>query len=491
MQQNLEQNKDEIIKKSLIIAGSAMIVGLAFNYLFFSKEVGISLLLFVLVLLISVYFLAYYFKKDLRYPWLLVPIAFFAVMPSIRANLLLTVLNILAIIGLILITTRVLTGENLKEFRFVQYLFTFFVLPFGILYRSATTLWTLVGGTKVVISERFSRYLKGALIALPVLIVFALLLSSADLAFNQLLQNTFSISISEQTIAKIVWLGIISIGSIGVLATVFIKPINPKLKIVHPSEPLKTPSIEVGMFLGLVAGLFGVFIIFQISYLFGGVINISNSDFTYAEYARKGFWELLVVSISVLAILLAIDSFTERIQNRLRWFVVPSTIIVLEVIIMIISAFKRLMLYQSTYGLTTLRMYVAAFIILLGVIFVMMIGKLFSKKVNLFFWTGLLLSLIAFIGVMNLINPDAIIAHNQVQRFSETGKIDSFYLSGLSTDSLPVLIDFYSQAHTEDKAIFDSTFNEIKIDLEQKSKNWQSFNLSRAKALKLLNDFHP
>lgn len=488
---NMEQNRNETVKKSLLIALVAIIIGFAFNYLFFSKEIGISLAIFVLILCGSVYFLAQYLKKDLRYSWLLFPMAFFAIMPSIRANLLLTVLNVLAIFGLILIMTRVLNGESLKEFRFVQYILTIVVIPFGVLYRAVTTLWTLVGGTKLLVSEQFSRYLKGALIALPVLIVFALLLSSADLAFNQLLLNTFSINISEQTVAKIVWFVIVAIGSIGVLTALFIKPISPKLKIAYPSEPLKTPSIEVGMFLGLVAGLFGVFIIFQISYLFGGMINITNSDFTYAEYARKGFWELLVVSLAVLAILLAIDSYTERIQNRLKWFVVPSMIIVFEVIIMIISAFKRLMLYQSTYGLTTLRLYVAAFIILLGVIFVMVIGKLLYKKVNNWFWTGLLSSVISFIVIMNLINPDFIIAKNQVQRFDETGKVDSLYLSGLSADALPVLIDFYPQLNSEDKAIFDTTFNEMKIDFEQKSKNWQSYNVSRASAFNLLNDFQP
>jgi hypothetical protein len=54
-------------------------------------------------------------------------------------------------------------------------------------------------------------------------------------------------------------------------------------------------NIEVKVFLWMIVGLFAIFLVFQLAYLFGGVINISESSFTYAEYARKGFWELSIV----------------------------------------------------------------------------------------------------------------------------------------------------------------------------------------------------
>src|SRR6185295_19593781 len=74
--------------------------------------------------------------------------------------------------------------------------------------------------------------------------------------------------------------------------------------VLPPAFTLGT--VEVGVILGLMNLLFLSFVIVQVPYLFGGMDLVQNTpDFKLAEYARRGFGELVTVSALVLPILLA------------------------------------------------------------------------------------------------------------------------------------------------------------------------------------------
>ena len=65
-------------------------------------------------------------------------------------------------------------------------------------------------------------------------------------------------------------------------------------------------TVEVGVILGLINLLFLSFVIFQLPYLFGGMELVQNTpDFKLAEYARRGFGELVAVAALVLPMLLS------------------------------------------------------------------------------------------------------------------------------------------------------------------------------------------
>src|SRR3989344_3441325 len=127
--------------------------------------------------------------------------------------------------------------------------------------------------------------------------------------------------------------------------------------------------IESSILLGSVNVLFFVFILVQFAYLFGGEGNISAQGFTYAEYARRGFFELIAVSIISLLLLLAIEKYIiKENENHARGFKILSTALVIQVILIMVSAFTRLTLYEEAYGFTILRFYSHAFIILLAAV---------------------------------------------------------------------------------------------------------------------------
>ena len=472
----------------LTITALALLLAVIFDYLFFDKVIGLSVFVFATIIVGLLWWLSARFKYSYKSSlWLAVPILFFALMPAIRANLFLNALNILAIGGLLLLTFRELLQEHVTRFGIPDYFKTIFQVPLRIITSSKRPLRFSLNQFRESSNAAWRRILIGVVMALPILVIFTILFSSADLAFKQSVTSVFNIHLSDEFFGHSFILLAIFVVSLGTLEYLF-KPTGTTTIVteVKPTEETSGREVEIQVFLYLIAALFLVFIIFQITYLFGGDVNITNRGFTYAEYARRGFWELLAVASATLVILFFADSYTRRGESRKKWFTIPSSIIILEILVIITSAFKRLMLYQDAYGMTLLRFYVAGFIIFLGVIFVLLGIKFIYEKKENFFAFASLLTIIAFLVGVNLINPDAFIARENISNFNETGKIDVKYLGNLSADALPQVLEIYPRLSEEDKAIVQEALNAHREELEVSEKHWQSNNYSRSKALERL-----
>ncbi len=471
-----------------LLAIGALLLGILFDYLFFEKFFGISFFIFESILLILTYWFSdrsyHIFRPAL---WLFVIALFFAAMVAVRANPFLTFLNVVASMGLLLLATQELRKKPIINFQIPDYIRAILVTPLLILRRSLQALTFLSRSPEKSSSAVFKRVIVGVIMALPFLIIFGALFTSADLAFKQLVDSIFRFQIPDEFFGHVVLIVGVFVVCLGIFAYLFNVP--PEKEFFETPENSKLEkdtvdrNIEIRVFLWLIAGLFAVFLIFQIAYLFGGVINISQSTFTYAEYARKGFWELLTVAFFTLLILLIMDRYTRFKGPRVGWFTVPSLVLIGEIFIIIISAFKRLMLYQAAYGLTTLRLYVAGFIIFLGVIFILLAVKLWREQEDRFFVFGTLLSMIAFVVVFNILNPDVFIAQQNINHFSKTGKIDAQYLGSMSADAVPIILSVYDRFNDEDKTTIDQLIVTKKKEIEERQSQWQSYNLSQHRAL--------
>ena len=479
------RNVFTIITLAILLAG-------IFDYLFFGKVIGLSVLVFTGLLVAVLYWLSVRFKYSYKSSlWLIVPIGFFALMPSIRANLFLNFLNIIAVIGLLLLITKELLQEHITKFGLKEYFLTVFQLPLKFLANSIKPLRYAINSFSQSSTGKWRRVVIGFLMALPVLIIFTVLFSSADLAFGQFTRSIFSLNLPDVFFKHIYLILAIFIGLLGTFEYVF--KASTVLPVMAPAENKEVNTtdreVETGVFLSLIALLFLIFIIFQVTYLFGGEVNIINRGFTYAEYARHGFWELLVVASATLVILFFTDKYTRRETSRKAWFTVPTTIIILEILVIITSAFKRLMLYQDTYGMTMLRFYVAGFIIFLAVIFILLAIKFIIEKKEDFFTFASLLTMIVFLAGVNFINPDAFIAHKNIVRFNQTGRIDASYLANLSPDAIPQIIAVYDSLSDENKNIVRDMVLSNQIRWERSLANWQSYNFSTSKATAKLQLF--
>ena len=485
--QNSQSNN--LIKAGLI-SGASLVLGLLFDYFFYGKIPGIAFPLYVVLITIGLFAVATFFKKKINKEvlWLLVPLMFFSAMVFVHSGELLTLLNIVASLLLLLVIAEVSFGERVKNFLVGDYLKIFF-LPFKFirpLFQTLSDLFLPLGVKKD--QKVFLQVVKGILMATPVLFVFLLLFSSADLIFQKYVSDLININIEPETFFRLILILIATLVYIGAYSYLFREQEN-QITAQQNSKNHSVGHIESSILLGSVNVLFFIFILIQLTYLFGGESNISAQGFTYAEYARRGFFELIAVAIISLLLLLMTEKYVVKKEtDHAIGFKVLSTALIVQVILIMTSAFTRLSLYEEAYGFTTLRLYSHAFIILLATIFCLLLYKIYKDKRENTFAFRVFISITLFLAVMNFLNPDAFIARRNIERFAATGKLDIYYLSRLSSDAIPDTIkilnisnedlrkgfarELYLRAHNGDSRYFSK---------------WQSLNISRIRANNILN----
>jgi len=214
-------------------------------------------------------------------------------------------------------------------------------------------------------------------------------------------------------------------------------------------------SVEVGVVLGLVNLLFLSFVIFQVPYLFGGMDLVQNTpDFKLAEYARRGFGELVAVSALVLPMLLAthwLIKKDDRFAGKL--FKVLAGIQIALLFVIMASAVQRLVLLTGNlgYGMTTARLYPMIFMTWLAVVFVLFGATVLRGARQHFAWAALW-SAFFVLGATHVLNPDAFIARTNIALMQQGREFDAHYNSyELSADAIPELINAF-ESYSENDA---------------------------------------
>jgi len=485
--QNLQSNT---LAKAGLMAGVSLVLGLLFDYFFYGKVPGIAFPLYVILVIAGLFAIANIFKKQINKGviWLLAPLIFFSAMVFVHSNGLLTFLNIIASLLLLLVIAEVSFGEKVKNFLVGDYVKIFF-LPFKFirpLFQTLSDLFSLRGVNKD--RKVLSQVVKGVAMAIPALFIFLLLFSSADLIFQKYVSDLITIDIEPETVFRSILVLIATLVYIGAYSYTFRKTEN-QIAAQQNNKSYSVGHIESSILLGSVNVLFFVFILVQLTYLFGGETNISAQGFTYAEYARRGFFELIAVAIISLLLLLTTEKYIAKKETgHALGFKILSTALVVQIILIMASAFTRLSLYEEAYGFTTLRLYSHTFIILLAIIFCLLLYKIYKDKRGNTFAFRVFISIALFLAVMNFLNPDAFIARRNIERFATTGKLDVYYLGRLSDDAIPDTIKVLNISNEDMRNSFarELYWRAQNSDSPYFSK-WQSLNMSRMRAEKILN----
>jgi hypothetical protein len=257
-------------------------------------------------------------------------------------------------------------------------------------------------------------------------------------------------------------------------------------KLIGEDKPILTPFLgftEASIILGSVLLLFSAFVLIQFQYFFSGQANISLEGFTYSEYAQRGFGELVAVAALSLLLFQVLSGITRRQTNgQKRAFSGLGIGLVTLVIIILISSYQRLYLYEAAYGFTRSRGYAHVFIIWLGILLLtVVVLEVLNRQRTLA--AAVLIILAGFTVSLNLLKVDAFIA-NQNIHFAVNGKeLDTSYLSSLSNDAVPTLVKNYSAANLSPETKNDIEAVLVCYDLNLKagpshSQDWQSFHFS-------------
>jgi hypothetical protein len=353
-------------------------------------------------------------------------------------------------------------------------------------------------------SRNLLPVIRGLLLALPVLVIFTLLLASADLVFADYLEDLFSLDILPNLL-ELLWRGIIVLGSAWFLAGGLAYALGRsqasdaqgalEQALGRFAQVISLGFVEVATVLISVDLLFLVFVGIQFAYLFGGRANITVEGYTYAEYARRGFFELVVVSVLTLGLILGLRRLARcetprqtRILNGLSRLMVGLVLVILA------SAFQRLRLYEAAYGYTQLRLYSHVFMVWLAIVFVWFLVTLWRRPLDRLgtgpdrFAIGAFVAVLGFLVTLNAINPDAFIARQNLARYEATGKLDAYYLTRLSEDAVPALVLAVDRVTGEEQKVLSDhlRYRLERMEASARWRSWPSFHLARRRAYDLL-----
>jgi hypothetical protein len=258
------------------------------------------------------------------------------------------------------------------------------------------------------------------------------------------------------------------------------------LGLEKPIVPRFFGFTEASMVLGSVLLLFAVFVAIQFRYFFGGQANINLSGYTFAEYARRGFGELVTVAFFALLLFLGLSTITRReTASQQKVFSTLGIALVTLVAVMLVSAYQRLVLYETAYGFTRLRTYTHVFMVWVAVLLACVVVLDLLQRQHAFAVAALLASL-GFGLSLTLLNVDAFIAQRNVQRFEQGEALDVGYLATLSSDAVPAMVTLYRSptvsASTRDRVGAALACIQFQAQNRQGDTAWQSFQLSQYRA---------
>jgi Domain of unknown function (DUF4173) len=263
---------------------------------------------------------------------------------------------------------------------------------------------------------------RGVVLAVPLLLLFGGLFAAADAVLETLIVVLFGFDVVEFFGHVFLTLFFAWIAA-GLLWVTLLASKPESLAFPRPAA-LSLGKGEVGVILGLLNTLFLVFVAVQVRYLFGGAESVVEAaGFTYAEYARRGFFELVTVTALVLPVLLLVH-WLLRAENRARARVfraLAGAMVALQFVI-VASVLQRMYLYTQQFGLTELRLYTTIFMLWISVVFVWLVLTVLRGRRDRFAF-GVLVTGFAAILLINALNPDALIARINVDRM-EAGKGD-------------------------------------------------------------------
>lgn len=498
------------------LLGLALGLGVIGDLLFFKQAEGINVPIFTVLLVGS---LLVAFRVEPAAPmlrrnlWLIIPTLFFALMTCLRAEGGLTFMNAVATLLLLGVLTMTLGTNRLERLTVMAYPTVTMMLWIFSCVRAVPLLqWGM---------RRFSarrdrlhtawRVALGLCLAGPFLLVFIALFSAADAIFAEGVKAVLNLEFLKHLpdlFQHGMWIFLSAwiFGGALVFALERAYRADQSHGLEVPTGPLfRIGFIESATVLATVNALFLVFVSIQFSYLFGGMTVVDSTSLTFAEYARRGFFELCAVAVITMGLLLGMDWLARRDEPRqvLAFKALCYGLIVL-VLVIIGSATAKMGLYEYIYGFTSLRVYTHWFMFWMAAVFLIKAGAIWWDRGQLFAFGGLL-SLIISLAGFNLLNPDAFIAEQNIQRYLATGAfgeprtsdpvdrrrstaLDTGHITSLGYDATPVIVANLDHLREPELSQVATVLHRQLRSLEsdQARRGWQAFHPARWQAHRAL-----
>ena len=327
-------------------------------------------------------------------------------------------------------------------------------------------------------------------VGVPVLGALALLLGSADPVFEHYLERPLTIAPDSLPRHLLSFTGGALMGAALLVSGVRTVDTTAAERRVGSPWSLGTTWTAV---MAAVATLMVAFVLVQVSVALVGEEAVRRtSGLTFAEYARSGFWQLLAAAIIAGSVIVAAWCAGARVRSsRERTvFLVAALTLIVCVLIVLASAFRRLALYEHAFGFTWPRLIGHTTVIVLGFLLVCGVVVIVTGRAT---WLPAAVVGIGVITALGLtaFDPEAFIAERNVARFLATGSIDTSELEHLSADALPPVLEALERTSDAcDRSALIEISEAIALKMPPDT-GWSSWNLARSRAARSLEEARP
>ena len=369
--------------------------------------------------------------------------------------------SFLYVSSLLLITSFSLNSDGLIKFISVIYLFFILVVSFtgisdNITEEDSNYYWifdaffkpftkmfenifspfkSIKGSIKNNKLKSFSSAFIGFAVAIPVLFVIIPLLSSSDIAFDavitKMFENTaliFSAVFITLILAPVFYSLIFYLKKSPSLEKEAIKKYNGKLAVSG-----------INAFLISISIVYLFYLFTQLAYIVDAFKFVLPEDYTAAEFARSGFFQMAVI-VFINFVILGCTAISVK-RNDLK---MPKST---KSVLLFISAFTifyistaifKMMKYISIYGLTRLRVLTTIFMLMLAVIFIIIILKLLIERFK--YVKPIIVVCTLTLLSISMVNINTVIAEYNYSAY-KAGKIDIdvYQIDSLGVSGIPVL----------------------------------------------------
>ncbi len=441
-----------------VTGGISLIFGASFALLFYKAGIGINTLVFTMLTVGLLYVLVKQVSQQVKIGTHLyyagaVLLGFSSALTSSGIIQLLNVVGILLLLDLSLLH-QFYEDNNWDFLKHSLLMIGLFFQSIGSLGMPFVDCFKFMKQTRAFRNDKVRNIFVGILLSIPFLWIVTILLINADLLFGKMAGNVFDAIFKADIYAVLFMILFGFLACYCIICAAVSKVGVDEKKGIKKGEASIATTVMV-----ILTCVYLIFSTIQVVYLFAGGLFVLPDGYTFAEYARRGFFELLAVAIINVSLMVLCRALFEE-SKLLRLVITCMTICTY---IMIASATYRMLLYIGAYHLTFLRVFVLLVLLIIALILAGVIFAEYNQKFPLFRYSVVVVSVcyIAF----TFTKPDYYIASYLIENTEILDYEDIIYLSNdLSLDGAPVVLPLLEDS---DRWTVDSLSDEDNYDNEQ------------------------
>jgi hypothetical protein len=236
----------------------------------------------------------------------------------------------------------------------------------------------------------------------------------------------------------------------------------------------------------MVCLVYAVYLLSQLAYFSGGLSGILPEEFTLAEYARRGFFEMAWLCAMNLGIL-CLTIWLIREETFPRLTKITGTFLAGITVFLILTASAKMFLYIGSYGLTWSRVTTEVFMLWLAITTVLVAIRLFLPKFG--YMKAVVLTAMVLGTLVFWVDVNTLVANYNVNAY-RTGKLETVDVSHLSTLGSAAVPRLLELTEDSDPEIAEAARWQLDRESKYTVEDFRQWNYSRARADKLLTAYH-